>query len=264
MAASKVQLWINAEKIRLMWDPNPATTYRTYNLYYSTNADMSGEATVATNIPNVAGSIYSNRHVMYEFTRASIGIGLNEEFYVRLKGVNPAGVEDAANPGPTKLIPALNAQREEYDATQVYGFDSEKGLWKKLSVGDNGSLLGNKSTLTLFDSKVLTGTYTSSSTVSTTGFGQAILYIGYTKGVEATMELTFQFSPDGSTWFDDVYETVAAPTTTTVKEYQFTGDTTERLAISITDIYMRVRVKGSPAGPAPTGTVTAYLILGWQ
>jgi hypothetical protein len=101
---------------------------------------MAGEAKVASNIPNVPDTYYSKEHITYAFKRAAISQSNTSEFYLRLKGVSPAGVEDAANPGATRIIPSLTAQREEYNATQIYGYDSTKQLWKRVKVGDDGTL----------------------------------------------------------------------------------------------------------------------------
>lgn len=140
MAAPNVQIGGNDEKMRLYWDLDQTGAYTSFNLYWSLDSGMAGEALVGTVIPNVPDAYYSNKHVNYFFNRASIGVTINTEFYIRLKGVSGAGVVDVGSPGATKLIPSLSDQREQYKSAQIYGFDPVKELWKKVKVNDDGSL----------------------------------------------------------------------------------------------------------------------------
>ena len=140
MAAPNIQMGFNDEVIKLMWDLDTTGAYGSFNLYWSLDSAMAGEAAVATGINNVADAYYSDKHVTYAFKRSDIGLTNDSEFYVRLKGVSPAGVEDVANPGAIRLIPSLSAQREEYNAMQMYGWDPTKQLWKRVKVNDDGSL----------------------------------------------------------------------------------------------------------------------------
>jgi len=140
MAAPKVLVCVNDEAIKVMWTKNTTGSYGFFNLYWSTDSGMAGEAAVATNIPNVPDTYYSKEHITYVFRRSAIGVSNTTEFYVRLKGVSPAGAEDAASPGEIRLIPSITAQREEYNATQMYGYDYDKALWKRVKVTDDGTL----------------------------------------------------------------------------------------------------------------------------
>jgi hypothetical protein len=140
MAAPNVQICTNDEVVKVMCSKDITGAYSFFNLYWSTDSGMAGEAAIASNIPNVPDTYYSKEHVTYAFRRSAIGVSNTAEFYVRLKGVSAGGVEDAANPGATRLIPSLTAQREEYNATQIYGYDYTKGLWKRVKVGDDGTL----------------------------------------------------------------------------------------------------------------------------
>jgi hypothetical protein len=140
MAAPNVQLGFNDEVVKVMWSADTLGTYSFFNLYWSTSAAMAGEAKVASNIPNIPDAYYSKEHITYAFKRATLGLANTAEFYLRLKGVSLAGIEDAGSPGATKLVPSITAQREEYNAAQIYGFDPVKGMWKKVKVGDDGTL----------------------------------------------------------------------------------------------------------------------------
>jgi hypothetical protein len=140
MAAPSIQIAINDETVRLMWVKDISGSYVSYNLYWSANVGMAGEAAIASNIPNVPDAYYGKDTILYTFKRATFLIADTDEFYVRLKGISPAGAEDVALPGPTRYIPSIYAQREEYHATQIYGYDTAKQIWKKVKVGDDGTL----------------------------------------------------------------------------------------------------------------------------
>lgn len=140
MAAPSVQIGFNDEIVKVMWLLDTTGSYGFFNLYYDTSSGMSTEALVASMIPNIADTYYTKDKVTYAFKRSDIGMTINSEFYLRLKGVSPAGVEDVANPGPVRFIPSIASQREEYNATQIYGWDTVKSLWKRVKVNDDGSL----------------------------------------------------------------------------------------------------------------------------
>jgi len=140
MAGPRVQIFQNDERVKLYWVFDRTGAYRSWNLYWSTDSGMAGEAQIASNISNVPDGLYSKNDVIYEFDRKTIGQTILTEFYVRVKGVDGSGVEDAANPGPTKLVPATEPDREEYHGSQIYGFDYTKDLWKRVRVKDDGAL----------------------------------------------------------------------------------------------------------------------------
>lgn len=140
MAAPNVQIGFNDEAVKVMWELDSTGAYGFFNLYYDSAVGMGTEAKVASNIPNIADAYYTKDKVTFCFRRSALGMANDSEFYLRLKGVSPAGIEDAAAPGAVRIIPSLSAQREEYNATQIYGFDYVKGLWKRVRVTDNGTL----------------------------------------------------------------------------------------------------------------------------
>lgn len=140
MAAPAVQVLINDEKIRIAWEVDTTGTYRSFNLYWDTDSAMAAEALLKSGLYNSPDTTYSEKHGVYDFTRASIGLGASNEFYIRLKGVLSSGVEDVANPGPTKIVPKLTDDRPENNMAQIQGYDYTKDLWKKVKVNDDGSL----------------------------------------------------------------------------------------------------------------------------
>ena len=137
MVGPNVQIGFNHEVVKIMWTSDKTGAYVSYNLYWDTSVGMGAESLLAT-VPNVVDTYYSKEHITYAFRRVSIGLTNDSEFYLRLKGVSVLGVIDT--PGAVRLIPSLTAQREEYNATQMYGYDTSKGLWKRVKVNDDGSL----------------------------------------------------------------------------------------------------------------------------
>jgi hypothetical protein len=140
MAAPNVQIGFNDEVVKVMWVLDDTGAYGFFNLYYDSVVGMGTEALVASNIPNIADTYYAKDKVTFCFRRSAIGMTNDSEFYLRLKGVSPAGVEDIASPGATRIIPSLTAQRDEYNATQIYGYDTVKSIWKRVKVNNDGSL----------------------------------------------------------------------------------------------------------------------------
>jgi len=137
MAAQSVQIVYNDAEIRLMWDFDITGVFQRYNLYWSVDSGMAGEAAVMSNIPNTPGNIYSPKHVFVKFKRETIGLTNDSVFYVRIKGVNSLGVED---PGPIRYIPSLLEQIDHNNAAQIYGYDYTNKIWRRVKVLDTGAL----------------------------------------------------------------------------------------------------------------------------
>lgn len=111
MAAPKINIAsaLNGDAIQLYWDLDAGGTYRGYNVYYSiTDATMAVPTKIGAEIPNVADTLYSTRHVYFIFRRSVTGIATDKDIFVRVRGVSPAGVEDAANQSSIRVIPAMS------------------------------------------------------------------------------------------------------------------------------------------------------------
>jgi len=133
MAAPAVSLFYNDLRVKISWEVDRVSGYQSFNLYWSSAGDMSGEALIKGLIPNQGGSLYGKSLITYEFTRESLGLTSEDPFYLRIKGVDPLGVEDVANPGPTRLIVALSTKLEEFNSAQTYGFDYTNRIWRKVA-----------------------------------------------------------------------------------------------------------------------------------
>jgi hypothetical protein len=140
MTAPSVQMSYNDSEIRVFWDMDTTGAYASFNLYWSVASDMAGESAVKSYINNTPDIYYSNKQIFYKFKRADFGLTNDSVFYMRLKGVSAAGVEDAANPGAIKYIPSLSEQLDQNKAVEVHGYDYTNKMWRKIKVGTDGTL----------------------------------------------------------------------------------------------------------------------------
>ena len=139
MGAPAVQIGYNDEEIKVYWEQDTTGSYASFNLYWSADSGMAGEALVV-NVANVPDAYYSKHHITYKFKRADLGLTVDDVFYMRLKGVSALGVEDAVNVGATKYIASLPEQLSNYKAVQIVGFDYTNKMWRKVAVDTDGTL----------------------------------------------------------------------------------------------------------------------------
>lgn len=103
-------------------------------------------------------------------------------------------------------------------------------------------------------SSVLTGSYVASSAVDTVNSDQVNLYCTYTKGDEASLQVKVETSPDGSTYFQQAFLSIAGGTaTTTLGEYTFTATGNYLINVPVADAKLRIQAKAT--GGSPTGTL---------
>ena len=101
-------------------------------------------------------------------------------------------------------------------------------------------------------SLVVTNSYVAGATIDTWNYNQLMVYWGTTLGSLTSHQLKVEFSADGTTWYQETFESISGATaTSTAGEHSNTLSTTGslRLALKITDRFVRISVKG-------TGTVT--------
>jgi hypothetical protein len=103
-------------------------------------------------------------------------------------------------------------------------------------------------------SAILTNSYVAGPTIDTWNYNQLVIYWGSTLGSLTSNDLKVEFSADGTTWYQETFESVAAGVATSSAANHTTTAATPnlRLAIPITDRYVRISVHG-------TGTVTSSL-----
>lgn len=82
-------------------------------------------------------------------------------------------------------------------------------------------------------------------------FNQLIVLVQFTIGSLTDGRVKIEFSPDGTTWYQETTSSVAAGVETdSVLEHAFTASGNYRLAIPLLDRFVRISAKG-------TGTVTS-------
>jgi hypothetical protein len=140
MAAPSIHIGYNDSEIKIFWDFDKTGVYAWYNLYWSVDSGMAGEALVASNINNTSDGYYSSNSITLKFKREAIGLTNDSVFYMRLKGVSASGVEDAANPGAIRYISSLSEQLDQNKAVEIHGFDYTNKIWRKIKVDTTGTL----------------------------------------------------------------------------------------------------------------------------
>lgn len=140
MTAPAIHIGYNDSEIKVFWDFDSTGAYARFNLYWSVDSGMAGEALVASNIGNTPDGYYSSNSITYKFKRSTIGLTNESVFYMRLKGVSAAGVIDAANPGAIRYIPSLSEQLDQNKAVEIHGFDYTNKIWRKVKVDASGVL----------------------------------------------------------------------------------------------------------------------------
>ena len=140
MSAPSIHIGYNDSEIKIFWDFDSTGTYAMFNLYWSTDSGMAGEALVASNINNTPDGYYSSNSITFKFKRETLGLTTDDAFYMRLKGVSSAGVEDAANPGLIKYIMSIPEKISQEKAVEIHGYDYTNKMWRKIKVDDTGTL----------------------------------------------------------------------------------------------------------------------------
>jgi len=149
MSAPAIQVAVSDELVKIFWDIDTSNTYRGFNLYYSlTDATMASPTVQGKEIPNVPSTTYSKSQVIYTFRRSDIGAGINQPFYLRLRGVSQAGVEDTATPGPIKYLPSYS-EKAPMVKQMMYAYDPTDNVYRKVKVvQDTGNESGKLDTTT--------------------------------------------------------------------------------------------------------------------
>lgn len=98
---------------------------------------------------------------------------------------------------------------------------------------------------------ILTTVDVASDVVQTENSTQLIFYVDFTKGSLTSATLTFQFSHDGATWYQETSEkTTNGVATAFLKTHTLDTTGTYRYAVPCADFAVRILAKG-------TGTVTS-------
>lgn len=90
-----------------------------------------------------------------------------------------------------------------------------------------------------------------SSIMDCTEYNQLMLYVATTLGSLTSVEVKVEFSADNTTWYQETSSSISSGTSTdSLEAHTHTATGNYRIAVPISDRYIRVSVKG-------TGTVTS-------
>lgn len=101
-------------------------------------------------------------------------------------------------------------------------------------------------------SAILTTSYVAGTVISEAERNnQLVLLVSFTKGSLTSAEIKVEFSPDGTTYYQETFQSISTGTATeTVGEHQISATGNYRIMVPIKDRYIKVSAKG-------TGTVTS-------
>ena len=108
---------------------------------------------------------------------------------------------------------------------------------------------------------ILTGSYVAGTSVILEGkYNKATVLLDFTKGSLTTAEIKFEFSGDGTNWYQEVASSTTSGTTTdTLVEHQISATGKYRLPVNVTDRYMRASVKGTGTATSSSMAIQAVL-----
>jgi len=110
---------------------------------------------------------------------------------------------------------------------------------------------------------ILTNSYVAGTTLSNTHrYNQLLVLVDFTKGSLTSLEVKVEFSADDTTYYQETVATFSAGTSTgVVNEYAITATGKYRLAIPISDRFIKVSVKGTGTVTSSSCTVDAILAV---
>ena len=107
---------------------------------------------------------------------------------------------------------------------------------------------------------VLTGSYVAGTIRKVTNYGQATLYVKYTKGDETSMQVKIEFGIDETTWYQDTeYVYSGGVDTGAQKVITYTSTGNYRIPLQVTDNYIKVSVKATGGTPTGKAQIDEYL-----
>lgn len=109
---------------------------------------------------------------------------------------------------------------------------------------------------------ILTDSYVAGTVLENTHeYNQCTVLVDFTKGSLTSLEVKVEFSPDGTTYYQETAQAVSAGTATeTLMEHTFTASGKYRIPIQVNDRYIKVSTKGT--GTVTSSSATVDVILG--
>lgn len=110
---------------------------------------------------------------------------------------------------------------------------------------------------------ILTGSYVAGTVLdSTHQYNQLVLYVDFTIGSLTSLQVKVEFSADGTAYYQETVATFSAGTSTAVvNEYSMAATGKYRIAIPVSDRYVKVSAKGTGTATASSCAIDAVLAV---
>lgn len=108
----------------------------------------------------------------------------------------------------------------------------------------------------VFNTQILTNAYVASDEQFVSSLNGGILYVDYTKGVEAGMSLLLELSPDGTSWYQETLTDVSNNVTLVEHKMAATGKYRIPINGGIGDLKYRLSAKTVNTAVGVQGTVS--------
>jgi|ERR1044072_1929701 hypothetical protein len=109
---------------------------------------------------------------------------------------------------------------------------------------------------------ILTNSYVAGTVIDTAHvYNQLDVLVDFTKGSLTSAEIKVEFSPDGTTYYQETFQSVSTGTATeSLGVHTFTASGKYRIAIPIMDRYIKISANGT--GTVTSSSMTVDAILG--
>lgn len=144
MASPSIQISDNGRIMKVFWEVDTSGLHSSYTLYWDDNSGFASPTQLGGTFINSPDTTYSNKHIIYRFSRDTLGVSDNTGFYLRLTGALVAGGTDYSS---VKYVPALNEDVPANNVARLFGYDPSTEIWRKVVVvKDSSSEGGNLQT----------------------------------------------------------------------------------------------------------------------
>lgn len=108
---------------------------------------------------------------------------------------------------------------------------------------------------------ILTTSYVAGTVLDQTeGYNQLTLLVDFTKGSLTSLQVMVEFSPDGTTYYQETFQAVSTGTATeTLGEHSMSATGKYRIMIPILDRYIKISAKGTGTVTSSSATIDAIL-----
>jgi hypothetical protein len=137
MSVPSIQIAFNDTEVQIFWEIDTSGTYVKYDILYVDNVIPANTGVIADSIPNAADNYYSKNTIFFKFKRGTFSLATSSSFNLRLRAYDSIG---ATFLGDEKYVPSMNELMDQYKTTQIYGYDYDTNIWRKVRVNSDGVL----------------------------------------------------------------------------------------------------------------------------